>query len=273
MTGKTARPASPEPLVVERDGGLCVLRLNRPEAYNALDEALAEALLEAAVECDHDETVRAVMITGTGAAFGAGGDIRAMQAHADENGRTGAFLKRLTVPFHEAVATFAHMPKPVIAAVNGVAAGAGFSLALACDMIVAARSASFTMAYTRIAMAPDGSSTFYLPRAVGFKRAFELIALNPLLSADEARELGIVARVLDDDGFAEAARALARELAEGPTRALGEAKRLLTLSASASLETQMENERRAIAACGDSADGTEGRRAFLDKRAPRFEGR
>lgn len=240
------------PILLERDGGLAVITLNRPEAYNALDEALAAELLDAVIACDHDREVRAVMLTGAGAAFCAGGDIRAMAANLDAPGGSGAFLKKLTVSFHGAIATMARMRKPVIAAVNGAAAGGGFSLALSCDLLVAAESATFTLAYTRIGVAPDGSSTFFLPRVVGSKRALDLIARNPDFSA--------------------AARAFAADLASQATRALGEAKQLLAMSPGATLETQMESERRAISACAGTADFREGITAFLAKRKPEFKG-
>ncbi len=213
------------------------------------------------------------MITGAGKAFCAGGDLKAMKAEADAHGTAGPFLKRLTVPVHGAIATIARMEKPVVAAVNGPAGGFGFSLALACDLVVAAESAVFTMAYTRAGLAPDGGSTFFLPRIVGPKRAFDLIANNPVLSAPEARDLGIVNEVLPDAAFAADARAYATRLAAGPTLALGAAKRLLALSPDASLEGQMEHERRAIAACARTEDFREGVAAFVDKRAPAFEGR
>jgi 2-(1,2-epoxy-1,2-dihydrophenyl)acetyl-CoA isomerase len=261
------------PVLVTRENGLAILTLNRPEAYNAMNLDLGQALLEALIDCDEDADVRAVMITGAGAAFCAGGDIRAMRASADADGRAGPFLKRLTVYVHGLVATMARMPKPVIGAINGAAAGAGMSLALACDLLVAAEGARFTMAYTKIGIAPDGSSTFFLPRLVGAKRAYELIARNRPLSAAEAQALGIVNQIYADDSFAAHAKAYAAELAAGPTQALGHAKRLLTMSPGSPLETQMEYERQAIAACGNSADFAEGTMAFLEKRAPAFTGK
>ena len=260
------------PVLVARENGLAVLTLNRPEAYNAMNLELSRALLDALIECDEDGAVRAVMITGAGAAFCAGGDIRAMRESSGADGRAGAFLKRLTIYVHGVVATMARMPKPVIGAINGAAAGAGMSLALACDLVVAAEGARFTMAYTKIGIAPDGSSTFFLPRLVGAKRAYELIARNAPLSAAEAQSLGLVNQVYGDEGFAAQAKAYAAELAAGPTQALGHAKRLLTLSPGTPLETQMEYERQAIAACGNSADFAEGTSAFLEKRAPAFHG-
>jgi 2-(1,2-epoxy-1,2-dihydrophenyl)acetyl-CoA isomerase len=256
----------------ERVGAVTVITLNRPEAYNALDLQLGEELLDALIECDEDRGVRAVVLTGAGRAFCAGGDIRAMDASGSAGG-AAAFLKKLTVFLHSAVATMAWMPKPVIAAVNGPAAGAGFSLALAADLILAAHGATFTMAYTKIGLCPDGSSTYFLPRLVGGKRAFDLICSNRILTATQAQDLGLVAEVFPDQEFRARAREFAARLAAGPTQALSRAKRLLSLGAGGTLETQMEHERTAIAECGRTEDFREGIRAFLEKRAPTFAGR
>jgi 2-(1,2-epoxy-1,2-dihydrophenyl)acetyl-CoA isomerase len=261
-----------DPLLYERDDGLAMLTLNRPEVYNAIDDALIRALLDALVDCDEDATVRAVMITGAGKAFCSGGNLKAMKAEADAHGTAGPFLKRLTVPVHGAIATMARMEKPVLGAVNGPAGGFGLSLALACDLVVAAESAVFTMAYTRAGLAPDGGSSFFLPRIVGPRRAYDLMVNNPVLSALEARDLGIVNEVLPDASFVADARAYAARLAAGPTRAFGAAKRLLASSPDSSLEGQMEHERRAIAACAGTEDFKEGIAAFVDKRAPGFKG-
>jgi len=265
--------ASEAPVRIERSGGLATITLNRPQAFNALDLALGEALVDAAITCDEDASVRAVMITGEGRAFCGGGDIRQMRERADAEGRAAAFLKKLTLTLHAAVATFARMPKPVVTAVNGPAAGAGFSLAVCGDLVVAADTATFALAYTAIGLAPDGGSTFYLPRLVGAKRAFALIAENRPLSAAEAQALGLVNEVFPADSFAADAEALARKLAEGPTLALGAAKKLLMLSTESGLETQMEHERRAIADCARSDDFVAGSTAFVEKRKPTFEGR
>jgi 2-(1,2-epoxy-1,2-dihydrophenyl)acetyl-CoA isomerase len=161
----------------------------------------------------------------------------------------------------------------VIAAVQGSAAGGGFSLAISCDLVIAAESATFLMAYSKIGMAPDGSSTYFLPRLVGFKRAMELTLTNRVLSAREACEWGIVTEVVAPDGLAVRAEELAKSLAQGPTGAYGSAKRLLHSGWNQSLETQMELESRAIAEAGGSADGKEGIAAFVEKRKARFGGR
>jgi len=248
------------------------ITLNRPKAYNALNLDMAERVLNALIRCDENGGVRAVVIRGNGPSFCSGGDIKQMMTAAEKDGHAGVFLKTLTVSLHEAIATMAHMNKPVITAVNGAAAGAGFSLAIAGDLVLAADDAKFTVAYTAIGLAPDGSSTFTLPRMIGPKRAFELIYTNRALAASEAKELGLVNRVFPAAKFADEVRDFAIGIAKGPTAALGYAKRLLTLSAQNSLETQMEHERRAIAACGRTADFREGADAFFAKRPAKFRG-
>jgi 2-(1,2-epoxy-1,2-dihydrophenyl)acetyl-CoA isomerase len=253
--------------------GVGWITLNRPKAYNALNRDMAERLLDALIRCDEDQGVRAVVIGGKGPSFCAGGDIKEMMTAAEKDGHAGAFLKTLTVSLHEAIATMAHMSKPVITAVNGAAAGAGFSLAIAADLVLAADNARFTVAYTAIGLSPDGSSTFTLPRLIGPKRAFELIYTNRAVVASEAKELGLVNQVFPAATFADQVRDFGIGIAKGPTAALGCAKKLLTLSAQNSLETQMEHERRAIAACGRTADFREGADAFFAKRPAIFQGR
>jgi 2-(1,2-epoxy-1,2-dihydrophenyl)acetyl-CoA isomerase len=249
------------------------ITLNRPKAYNALNREMADRLLEALIRCDENQDVRTVVITGNGSAFCSGGDIRQMKDSAAVEGDAGIFLKTLTVGLHAAIATIAYMNKPVIMAVNGTAAGAGFSLALAGDLMLAADDVRFSLAYTAIGLAPDGSSTFTLPRLIGPKRALELMCTNRALSASEAKDLGIVNQVYPAAQFANQVREFAANLAAGPTSALGWAKRLVTLSAHSSLETQMEYERRAIASCGRTEDFREGTEAFFAKRKAKFQGR
>jgi 2-(1,2-epoxy-1,2-dihydrophenyl)acetyl-CoA isomerase len=246
------------------------ITLNRPKAYNALNREMADRLLEALIRCDENQDVRTVVITGNGSAFCSGGDIRQMKDSAAVEGDAGIFLKTLTVGLHAAIATIAYMNKPVIMAVNGTAAGAGFSLALAGDLMLAADDVRFSLAYTAIGLAPDGSSTFTLPRLIGPKRALELMCTN---RASEAKDLGIVNQVYPAAQFANQVREFAANLAAGPTSALGWAKRLVTLSAHSSLETQMEYERRAIASCGRTEDFREGTEAFFAKRKAKFQGR
>jgi 2-(1,2-epoxy-1,2-dihydrophenyl)acetyl-CoA isomerase len=245
------------------------ITLNRPEAANSLNETLARDLMHAALRCDEDPAIRAVVITGAGRMFCAGGDLKSFAAQGDN---LPYHLKEVTTYFHAAVSRMARMDAPVIAAVNGAAAGAGMSLACACDLVLAAESARFTMAYTRAGLTPDGSSTYFLPRIVGIKRALELTITNRTLSAEEAQAWGIVTRVVPDADLLDAAQQLAAQLAAGPTRAFGASKRLLFAGWTETLETQMENESQAIAAMAGTADGREGIDAFLAKRAPSFRG-
>jgi 2-(1,2-epoxy-1,2-dihydrophenyl)acetyl-CoA isomerase len=259
-----------EKLLYDVSDGIATITLNRPEAYNALNEQLASELHEAVIVSGEDEAVRVVVLTGSGRAFCAGGDVKSFGDHLDD---IGAHVKRLTADLHGAVSRMIRMPKPVINAINGVAAGGGMSLALAGDLILATESATFTMAYTKIGASPDGSSTFTLPRLVGVKRALELTLLNPVLTAKEAVEWGIVNRAFPDEQFQAEVHHIASQLAQGPTQAYSRAKALYYASTQESLETQMEHETLAIAACGKTADFREGVFAFAEKRPPTFQGR
>ena len=260
-----------ETVTMARAAGVATLTLNRPEAFNALDMTLGRDLFHAVLEADDDATVRAIVVTGAGKAFCAGGDVKAF---ADNLDHIGALIKELTTYLHGAVSRLCRSEKPVIMAINGVAAGGGMSLALAGDLVLAAESARFTMAYAKIAATPDGSSTYYLPRLIGVRRALELYLTNRALSAREAQEWGLITRVVPDGELASAADALARELAQGPTRAFGGAKRLFHQSTWESLETQMELEAQAIAASGRTDDFRAGVTAFANKQpAPPFRGR
>lgn len=246
------------------------IRLNRPEVFNALNPKMAEELSDAAIRCDEEDGIRCAVLTGNGKAFFAGGDLAAFHAAGDG---MSVMMKQMTVDLHGAISRLVRMDAPFIAAVNGVAAGAGFSAMLTADLAIAARSAKFTMAYTRAGLSPDGGSTYFLARLVGLRRAQELALTNRTLSAEEALDWGIVNKVVDDAALLGEVEALARDLANGPTRALGAATRLLREGMDHSLETQMELEARAIADMGRSADGREGIAAFLAKRKPSFTGR
>jgi 2-(1,2-epoxy-1,2-dihydrophenyl)acetyl-CoA isomerase len=259
-----------ETVIVARADGVATLTLNRPEAFNALDMTLGRELFHAVLELDDDASVRAIVVTGAGKAFCAGGDVKAF---VDNAARIGAHIKELTTYLHGAVSRLARSEKPVLMAINGVAAGGGMSLALAGDLVLAAERARFTMAYSKIGATPDGSSSYYLPRLVGLRRAMELYFTNRVLSAREAQEWGLITRVVPDAELASATAALARDLAQGPTRAFGGAKRLFHQSTWESLETQMELEAQAIAASGRTEDFRAGVTAFANKQpAPKFRG-
>lgn len=262
-------------LLLDREGGaegVARITINRPAQFNALHLAAMEELLDVANRLSTDTAVRAVVITGAGdKAFCAGGDVAGFAA-AMEAGEVGLLLNRMTAAFHMAISRLAWMRAPVIGAVNGVAAGAGLSLAAACDLVIAAEGARFTSAYTRIGLTPDGSSTYFLTRLIGPRRAMELHMTDRVLTAAEALDWGLVNRVVPAAELEAATAALAATLAAGPTRAFGGVKRLIQTGQSDTLESQMERESRMILEMAGSADGQEGVRAFVEKRRPRFTG-
>ena len=257
-------------LTLERKDNVATITLNRPDAFNALNLALGRDLFHASIDVDEDPEVRCVVVTGTGKAFCAGGDVKDF---VDNLPRVGALVKELTTYLHGAVSRFCRTDKPVIMAVNGVAAGGGLSLALSGDLVVATESARFTMAYSKIAATPDGSSSYFLPRLIGMRRTMELYFTNRVLTAREAFEWGLVTRVVPDTEFKTAVATLAREMAQGPSRAYGGAKRLFHESTWTSLETQMELEAQAIANSGRTEDFRAGVTAFAEKKTPVFRGR
>lgn len=257
-------------LIVETRDHVTTITLNRPERYNVIDLQLAQKLMDVVLTCSEDPGVRALVITGAGSVFSGGGNVKEFGARHETISR---YLKELTATLHIAISRICRMPKPVLAAVNGVAAGGGMSLALACDLVLAAESARFTTAYAGIGATPDGSSTYFLPRLVGLKRAFELFYINRTLTAREAEAWGLVSKVIPDADFRAAVDELATQLAKGPTLAFGKTKRLLHLGSLESLETQMEHESEFIAVSGTTEDFQEGVQAFLKKRKASFRGK
>jgi 2-(1,2-epoxy-1,2-dihydrophenyl)acetyl-CoA isomerase len=257
-------------LLVERRDAVATVTLNRPDAYNAFNRTMAHEIYGAVLELDEDPAVRCIVLTGSGRAFCAGGDVKDFAAAGE---RVGALIKELTTFLHGAVSRLARSDKPVVTAVNGMVAGGGLGLALCGDLVLAAESARFTLAYSRIAATPDGGSTYLLPRLVGLRRAMELYFTNRVLTAQEALDWGLVTRVVPDAELGGAVEALARDLAQGPTRAFGRAKRLFHHATWESLETQMELEAQAIADCGRTEDFRHGVTAFAAKQTPTFRGR
>lgn len=246
------------------------ITLNRPQDANAMDVQMSLELMHASIECDETDDIRAVLVTGNGKMFSAGGDLKGFAA---SRGRIRHLVKEMTVYLHGAISRFGRMDAPVIMCVNGTAAGAGMSLALSGDLVLAARSAKFTMAYTNAALSPDGSSTYFLPRLVGLRRAQELMITNRVLSAEEALEWGVVTQVCDDDAVLNEAEALATRLANGPTRAFGAVKSMLVESFTTSFEAQMERESRYIADMMATRDAQHGIDSFIAKQKPSYEGR
>ncbi len=258
-----------ETLLYDVRDNVGVITFNRPDAANAMSPLCAKEFNALSLEVEADADVRAVVLTGAGKMFCAGGDLGAF---ADAGDKARSLLLEMTGDLHLGLSRLARNPAPVIAAVNGTAAGAGFSLVMACDLAVSAASAVYTMAYTRAGLSPDGSSTFYMPRKIGDRRTRELMLTNRLLKADEALAWGIVNEVVADEEVMNAAMKLAGQIAQGPTVAFGRVKDLLNQSFDNSLETQMELEARAIADMAGTADGQEGISAFVNKRKPEFKG-
>jgi 2-(1,2-epoxy-1,2-dihydrophenyl)acetyl-CoA isomerase len=259
---------SSPPLLFERRAGAAILTLNRPDIGNAIDVQLARALMQAAITCDEDDSIRCVVLTGAGKFFCAGGDIAAFVQAGDA---ISSLMKELTAYLHMAIARFARMPKPLLCVVNGAAAGAGFSLAILGDIVLAARSAKFSLAYTAIGLSPDGGATWLLPRLVGLRRAQELALTNKRLTADEAATLGLITRAVDDTALEADAQETTNLLTRSATKAIGRTRQLLLSSFGNSLETQMELESRSIAEGGKHPESREGVEAFLAKRRPNFE--
>ncbi|HJQ16004.1 MAG TPA: enoyl-CoA hydratase/isomerase family protein [Allosphingosinicella sp.] len=256
------------PLLFEQDRGIARLTLNRPEHANSIDLAMTRALLEAAIRCDTDPTIRCVVLTGTGRLFCAGGDIDAFVSAGEG---IPALLSETAGTLHLAMSKLARMEKPLVGLVNGPAAGAGLSLAILGDVVIAARSAHFTVAYSGIGLTPDGGCTWLLPRLIGLRKAQEMIITNRRVKSDEAERLGLVTRVVDDDALALEGEKIATELCRSAVSSLGVARGLLLESFNGGLESHMEREARAIAAAGSGPESREGISAFLAKRKPEFD--
>jgi 2-(1,2-epoxy-1,2-dihydrophenyl)acetyl-CoA isomerase len=257
-------------LAVERSAGVLRLTLNRPERLNALDDELLDALGAAVLVARDDDSVRAVLLTGAGRGFCAGADLAAGTLTAPDRGT--AVRRRLQMLYAPVILGLRELEKPVVAAVNGVAAGAGMSLALAADLRVCGESASFLQAFVRIGLVPDAGSTFFLPRLVGLAKAAELVMLGEQVSAAEALRLGLVNRVVPDAELLDAAGELAERLARGP-RSLGLIKRALNASLGSDLHAQLNHEEDLQALAASSEDALEGVNAFLEKRPADFRGR
>lgn len=258
------------PVLVEVSGGVARVTLNRPARLNAFDQLMIEGLAATMTRLAADDAVRVVVLTGAGRAFCAGGDLEAIRGASD--GSLDKNLRELAGTFHEAIATMTSMRKPVVGAINGVAAGGGFSLALACDVRLMVEGGMFKQAYTWNGLCVDGGGTWTLPRLVGLAKALELAILDPAVPAEEARRLGLVAEVVAPDAFADRVGELAVRLAAGPVGALGLAKHLLRTSYETDLPTRLDQEAEGIAAQAAGPEGQEGIAAFLGKRKPDFPG-
>lgn len=260
---------SDAPVIFTVTDGIARVTLNRPEAGNAVDLAMARALVEASIRCQTDDNIRCVVLTGAGRLFCAGGDVGLFQSSGDH---VDALLSELAGTLHMALARFAHMAKPLLVLVNGPAAGAGLSLAIGGDVVLCARSAHFTAAYGTLGLTPDGGMSWLLPRHVGLRKAQEIILTNRRIKANEAETIGMVTRTVDDDALAAEGDKIAAQLANAAVGAIGAARALLRQSLESSFETQLEREVTAISRAGAAAECREGLAAYFAKRPANFKG-
>jgi 2-(1,2-epoxy-1,2-dihydrophenyl)acetyl-CoA isomerase len=256
-----------EAVTLRREGGIAVVMLNRPEAFNAFDQEMVELLAHYLIRLSVDDSISAVVISGEGKAFCAGGDLR---SSLNFPGGAATAFHVLAARYHEAILEIRRMRKPVIAAMNGVAAGGGFSMALCCDFRVMARSAVLRQAYTSNGLCIDGGGTFTLPRIVGFARAMEIVAFDRPISSEQALSWGLVTKVVEDGCALEEALRMARQLMEGSLHSFGWCKELLTNSFNTPFEAHIERERVGLSTCAAHPDGQEGMKAFVEKRKPIF---
>ncbi|MHB1095472.1 MAG: enoyl-CoA hydratase-related protein [Gemmatimonadaceae bacterium] len=258
------------PLVVMHDSGVLRLTLNRPDVLNSVTRELARDVLEALRSAAADDAVRAVLLTGAGRGFCAGQDLAEAMPAEGTIPDLGDFVRETWNPVISAIR---HLEKPVVCAVNGVAAGAGANLAFACDIVFAATTATFVQSFAKIGVIPDSGGTFILPRLVGLHRATVMTMLAEKMTAEQARELGLVYQVVAPEALLDTAFATAAHLATQPTRALGLLKRAFNQSLGVDLDAQLAYEETLQREAGRTADYAEGVRAFLEKRAPRFTGK
>ena len=259
-------------LIHEVKDGVATLTLNRPDRLNALGGTLRDDLHDAITRSAADPEVRVMILTGAGKGFCAGGDVKAMN-EAKEGQRERPLLEKIAPLRDRTLLAMRDAPQPIIAAVNGAAAGAGMNLALACDIRLASTAAKFSQAFVKRGLHPDWGGTYFLPRIVGMARACEMIFTGEVVDAAEALRLGIVSRVLPPEELLPTAQALARAIAAGPPIAIRLAKRGLYRNAESDLRSALEYETFAQNACFETEDAREGIKAFVDKRAPVFRGR
>ncbi|MGA7835297.1 MAG: enoyl-CoA hydratase-related protein [Acidimicrobiales bacterium] len=254
-----------ERLDVSIDDGVARIVLNRPTSANAIDEQFGVEFEAAAMACA-EAKVRVVLISALGKQFCVGGDLKDFAGRDD----IGSHLDRVTGPLHRGIATLVEADAPVIVAMRGAAAGAGLGLVCAAEIVIAGESSTFLMAYTKIGLSPDGSTSWFLARHIGLRRALDLTITNRVLSASEALAWGLVSRVVADDDLDAEAESLVDALRVGPTAAYGASARLMRSSLDRSLRDQLDAEADSIASCANGDDGREGMRAFLERRAPNF---
>jgi 2-(1,2-epoxy-1,2-dihydrophenyl)acetyl-CoA isomerase len=258
-------------LLYDVQDGIATLTMNRPERLNALGDTLRDDLYAAIVRASGDADVRAIILTGAGRGFCSGGDVKAMN-EAKERGQVRPLLDRVAPLRDRVVLAMRDAPQPIIAAVNGPAAGAGMNVALACDIRIASTTAKFGETFVKRGLHVDWGGTYFLPRLVGMAKACELIFTGRIIAAEEALAFGIVSQVVPPEDLIPTVLALARVIAEGPPIAIRLAKRALYHNQDVDLRAALEFETYAQNICAETADAQEGIRAFVDKRTPRFRG-
>ena len=260
-------------LLVEKSGGIARITFNRPEARNAVSVEMRTALIDAMLAVEQDDSIRCVVLSGAGKHFMAGGDVKSFAelAKLEPQERRSHFVKRIHT-IQPLLIAMQRMNKPVVCVVQGAAVGFGFSLAMACDLVIADSDARFACSYIGIGTSPDGSSSYYLPQLVGLKRAMEIAMLGDMIDAPTALAMGLVNRVAAEGALEEEAEAMIQRLANAPTIGLGHIKRLLYASADNSLQAQMSMEAQSFAECAATDDWVEGVTAFTEKRKPKFRG-
>lgn len=256
-----------DPILTRRHGKLLEITLNRPDAYNALNLDMMNMLADALSLGARDDSIKGLLITGKGKAFCSGGDLKWISQQKEE---AGTVLHRLAPQFHLSILEIRRMEKPVVAAINGIAAGGGFSLALACDFRVMAQSSSLRQAYTSSGLSIDGGGSFALPRLVGLARAMEIMAFDDPISSGQALEWGLVTKVVPDSDLLPESTAMLTRLSKTSLHSFAWSKKLMTNSFNTTLETQLELERKGISDCAAHPDGQEGLKAFVEKRKPSF---
>ncbi len=255
-------------VLLQKENGVAYITLNRPEKYNSFNREMALALQSHLDDCEKDDAVRCIYLTGAGKGFCAGQDL----AEANDP-NTVDFEKIISEHYNPVIERFRRIEKPIIAAVNGVAAGAGANIALACDIVLASESASFIQAFIKIGLIPDSGGTFFLPRLVGMQRAAALMMSGDKVSASEAVSMGMIYKSYADDAFEVESKMYAQQLAMLPTKGIGLTKRLLNQSYSNDLNQQLELEKEIQVAAGKTADFAEGVNSFLEKRKAEFKGK
>lgn len=254
---------------LEISNGIATITLNRPEVFNSFNREMAFKLQDVLDDCEKDETVRAIVLTGAGKAFCAGQDLKEVTSPELNPG----FKKILEEHYNPIITRIRAIKKPIIGAVNGVAAGAGANIALACDIVVAHEKVSFIQAFSRIGLVPDSGGTFFLPRLIGFQKAMALAMLGDRISAKKAEKMGMIYKVVPSELFEKAVEELASKLANMPTKTLGMIKELFNQSMNNDLEAQLNLESKFQIEAAHSEDYTEGVTAFIEKRTPQFKGR